>query len=219
MHNYETMLVIILGNLNIYVAKLKTYENNSRRIGFKPSTRSLQFLQTEKLLATDLAGTSVLSQEWLHTWKQTSHDVLDSVGITRPAVFLLVINLLVTILEVKPHGSFSTSLIKYFQHRSWLFFMPCLRDDFAIFNASRSRESPFERVNLRRAVRHSWSRTDNWSFLATISPTRIPLLLKLQKITDARTGATNKDPSPPWCILIPSRVFGPFVLLTNEQHN
>ena len=27
MHNYETMLVIILGNLNIYVVKLKKSEN------------------------------------------------------------------------------------------------------------------------------------------------------------------------------------------------
>ena len=29
MHNYETMLVIILGNLKIYVIKLKKSENNS----------------------------------------------------------------------------------------------------------------------------------------------------------------------------------------------
>ena len=29
MHNYETMLVIILGNLNIYVVKLKKSENDS----------------------------------------------------------------------------------------------------------------------------------------------------------------------------------------------
>ena len=29
MHNYETMLVIILGNLNIYVVKLKKSGNNS----------------------------------------------------------------------------------------------------------------------------------------------------------------------------------------------
>ena len=29
MHNYEIMLVIILGNLNIYVVKLKKSENNS----------------------------------------------------------------------------------------------------------------------------------------------------------------------------------------------
>ena len=29
MHNYETILVIILRNLNIYVVKLKKFENNS----------------------------------------------------------------------------------------------------------------------------------------------------------------------------------------------
>ena len=29
MHNYETMLVIILGNLNVYVVKSKISENNS----------------------------------------------------------------------------------------------------------------------------------------------------------------------------------------------
>ena len=42
--------------------------------------------------------------------------------------------------------------------------MPCLRADFGIFHASRSKVSPFERVNLHRAVRHSGRRTDNWSF-------------------------------------------------------
>ena len=40
--------------------------------------------------------------------------------------------------------------------------MPCLRADFAFFHASRSRGSHFERVNLRRAVRHFRRRTDNW---------------------------------------------------------
>ena len=33
----------------------------------------------------------------------------------------------------------------------------------------------------------------------------------LQKIPDVQIRATNKDPSPPWCILVPSRVYGPFV--------
>ena len=42
--------------------------------------------------------------------------------------------------------------------------MPCLGADFALLHASRSRGSPIERVNLRRAVRHSRCRTDNWSF-------------------------------------------------------
>ena len=44
------------------------------------------------------------------------------------------------------------------------FFMPCLRADFAFFHASRSRGSPFERVKLRRVVRHIRRRTDNRSF-------------------------------------------------------
>ena len=39
-----------------------------------------------------------------------------------------------------------------------------LQADFSYSHASRSRESPFERVNLRRAVRHFRRRTDNWSF-------------------------------------------------------
>ena len=40
----------------------------------------------------------------------------------------------------------------------------------------------------------------------------------LQEISDAQIRASNKDPSPPGCILVPSKVFGPFVLLTNEQY-
>ena len=45
-----------------------------------------------------------------------------------------------------------------------------------------------------------------------IHPNEPRVLLK--KISDAQTEATNNDPSPPWCIPIPSRVFGPFLLLT-----
>ena len=37
-------------------------------------------------------------------------------GLSRLGVFLLVTNLLVTILKARPHRSFSTSLIKSFQH-------------------------------------------------------------------------------------------------------
>ena len=62
-------------------------------------------------------------------------------GLSRPGVFPLVTNLLVTILKARPHGSFSTSTIKSFQQSSHLFFMPCLRADFAIFHTSCSRES------------------------------------------------------------------------------
>ena len=51
--------------------------------------------------------------------------------------------------------------------------MPCLRADFAFFHSSRNRGSPFERVNLHRAVRHFRRRTHNWSFHQYIeSPVR-----------------------------------------------
>ena len=83
------------------------------------------------------------------------------------AVFALSLppaNLLVTILKPRPHGSFSNSPIMSCQHWSRLFFMPCLRADFAFFHVSCSRESPFERLNLRCAARHFRRRTDNWPF-------------------------------------------------------
>ena len=51
-------------------------------------------------------------------------------GLSRPGVFLLVTNLLVTIMKARPHDSFSTSPIKSFQHWSRLFSMPSLRDFF-----------------------------------------------------------------------------------------
>ena len=89
---------------------------------------------------------------------------LTRLALSRPGVFLLVTSLLVTILKVRPHWSFSTSPIKSFQHWSRLFFMPCLRADLTFFYASRSRGSPFEQVNLCRAVRHFRRRTNNWSF-------------------------------------------------------
>ena len=69
-------------------------------------------------------------------------------GLSRLRVFLLVTNLSVTILKARPHGSFSTSPIKSFQHCSRLFFMPCLRADFTFFHVSCSRKSPFEPVKL-----------------------------------------------------------------------
>ena len=93
-------------------------------------------------------------------------------ALSRPGVFLLVTNLLVTIWKARPHGSFSTSPIKFFQHWSQVFFMPCLKADFAFFHASRSRESPFGRVNLRCAVMHFRRRTDNWSFYQYIESPR-----------------------------------------------
>ena len=51
--------------------------------------------------------------------------------------------------------------------------MPCLRVDFAFLYASRSRGSPFQRVNLCRTVRHFQRRTDKWWFHQYIeSPVR-----------------------------------------------
>ena len=56
-------------------------------------------------------------------------------ALSRPGVFLLVTNLLVTILKARPHGSFSTSPIKSLQHwsrishslpQSWFYSFPCL---------------------------------------------------------------------------------------------
>ena len=52
--------------------------------------------------------------------------------------------------------------------------MPCLKADYALFHASRSRGSLFERVNLRRAVRHFRRRTENWSFHQYIESTARP---------------------------------------------
>ena len=69
-----------------------------------------------------------------------------------------------TVLKAKPHGSFSTLPVMSFQHRSRLFFMPNLKAAFAPFHASCNRASPFERVNFRRAARHSRRRAANWSF-------------------------------------------------------
>ena len=60
-------------------------------------------------------------------------------GLSRPGVFLLATNLLVTILK-------------------------------SPFHASCSIASPFERVDFRRAARHSWRRAVNWSFHQYIEP-------------------------------------------------
>ena len=46
MHNYETVLVIKLGNLNIYVVKLKKSENDSAPSWLR--TRALVFHRLER---------------------------------------------------------------------------------------------------------------------------------------------------------------------------
>ena len=48
--------------------------------------------------------------------------------------------------------------------------MPRFKAAFALFHASCSRESAFERVNLCRAARHSRRRAANWSFHQYIEP-------------------------------------------------
>ena len=48
--------------------------------------------------------------------------------------------------------------------------MPRLKAAFALFHASCSRRSPFQRVNVRRAARHSRRRVANWSFCQHIEP-------------------------------------------------
>ena len=49
-------------------------------------------------------------------------------------------------------------------------FMPCLKATFAPFHASCSVVSPFERVNCRRAARHSRRRAAYWLFHQYIEP-------------------------------------------------
>ena len=83
-------------------------------------------------------------------------------GSSRPGVFFLVTNLLVTILKARSHGSFSTSPNKFVQHWSRLFFIPCLMAAFVPFHASCSIASPFDWVNFRRTARHSRRRAANW---------------------------------------------------------
>ena len=168
-------------------------------------------------------------------------------GLSRPGIFLLVTILLVTILKARPHGSFSTSPIKSFQYWSRLFYMPYLRADFAFSHASCSRESPFKRVNLLPRCK-AFPTQDrqlvvppvHWVPGTPVTPSRHRVVtccdhfpprhtyprhlypneprVGFQEIRDVQIRAADKDPSPPWCILVPSRVFGPFVLLTNEQH-
>ena len=116
--------------LTIWICKLCSC------VGFKPFARSLKFFESEKLFVLDHAGTLFLSLEWLYLWNQALHNVLDSIGIAQDGAFLLVTNLLVTILKARPHGSFLTPPIKSYPHWSRLLFMPCLRAVLAVFHAS-----------------------------------------------------------------------------------
>ena len=130
-----------------------------------PPTRSFQFFKIEELFAPEHARTRVLSLKWLYVWKPDSHDVyLTRSGLSRPGVFFLITNLLVTILQARTHGSFSTSPIKPFHHWSQFLFIPRLKAAFALSHASCSRVYPFDWVNFHRPARHTRRRAANWSF-------------------------------------------------------
>ena len=49
MHNYETMVVIILGNLNVYVVKSKKSENNSASRWVRPRALVVRRLERRQL--------------------------------------------------------------------------------------------------------------------------------------------------------------------------
>ena len=68
--------------------------------------------------------------------------------------------------------------------------MPHLKAVFSLFHVSCTRESPFERVNLRRAARHSRRRAGNWSFHQYIEPL---VCLRLQR---GRKGLLSLLPLP-----------------------
>ena len=69
MHNYETMLVIILGNLNVYVVKSKKSENNSAP-SWWVRTRALVARRLERRpLTCEIVATALrLLVTWSTTW-------------------------------------------------------------------------------------------------------------------------------------------------------
>ena len=68
------------------------------------------------------------------------------------------------ILKARPHESLLTSQSRSPQHRSFLCFMPCLRDNIALSHISCSAESPFKRVYLLRSARHPQCSPEDQSF-------------------------------------------------------
>ena len=143
-----------------------------------------------------------------------------------PGVFLLVTNLLVTILKARPHGSFATLPIKSLRHWSGLFFMPRLKATFAPINALCSRASPFDMLSpfgrLTIEVTPYESPPDSFTDaslqkenlgledLERIVRGEVAALkthtchlrpnnprVRLQKIPDAQIRATNMDPGLP----------------------
>ena len=94
----------------------------------------------------NLLPTNITCQPSLYNfWRVFGRKYFSWSGLSRPGVFLLVTNLSVTILKTKPYGSFSTSLIKFFQHWSRLFLIPCLKAPFAVFHAPAAEHPPLTR--------------------------------------------------------------------------
>ena len=55
MHNYETILVIILGNLNVYVVKSKKSENNSAPSWVRTRALVVRWLECKPLICEIVA--------------------------------------------------------------------------------------------------------------------------------------------------------------------
>ena len=68
MHNYEIMIVIILGNLKIYVVKLKKSENNSAPSWFRTRALVVRRLERRSLTCEIIATALRLSITWPTAW-------------------------------------------------------------------------------------------------------------------------------------------------------
>ena len=68
MHNYETMLVIILGNLNINVVKLKKSENNSAPSWVRTRALVVRRLERRTLTCETIPTALRLLVTWPTTW-------------------------------------------------------------------------------------------------------------------------------------------------------
>ena len=67
-HNYETMLVIILGNLNIYVVKLKKSQNNSAPSWFRTCALVVRRLERRPLTCEAIPTALRLLLTWPTAW-------------------------------------------------------------------------------------------------------------------------------------------------------
>ena len=67
-HNYETMLVIILGNLNIHIVKLKKSENNSAPSWVRTRALVVRRLERRPLTCEAIPTALRLLVTWLTAW-------------------------------------------------------------------------------------------------------------------------------------------------------